>query len=471
MLNRTINPFGTDDRREKPKMIQNDNGDKHEWILGIMPQRSYTPATDLDEFKRQQSVFTVLNLCVLGLLGLFHTLFASLLGNPSGALLVVLGAAFLARTLQLIWIQSRSSAPTQQTISALTVFSIAANLACAIVFAALINRQDSPYWVLTAMPVVESAFRFSLSRTLAVTLVGSGLNIYWVWHFSRVHPPVASGEFFEAATISLIYLLIGILVSLLISQLRNNQQALALNLEELQRTRDLLLEEEKLGAVGRFASAIAHEIRNPVAMISSSLATAISSGTESADREEMFGIAAKEANRLEQLTTDFLQYARPIQPNPSDYPIAEVVSYVLDVCRARARDKNITLSEIASTNRIARIDPGLIQQALLNLVMNAIDAAPAGSEIVLRTPAGPDQSVRIDVENRGNAIPQTVSEKIFEPFFTTKPRGTGLGLAITRNIARSHGGDLQLTSNETGKICFTLTIGISKAEAVEEVRG
>jgi signal transduction histidine kinase len=452
-------------------MIQNENGDKHELILGSMLQRPYTPASDLDDFKRQQSVFTVLNLCVLGLLGLFHTLFASLLGNPSGALLVVLGAAFLARTLQLIWIQSRSCTPSQKAVSGLTLLSIAANLACAIFFAALTNRQDSPYWVLTVMPVVESAFRFSLSRTLAVTLIGSGLNIYWVWHFSRVHPPVGSGEFFEAATISLIYFLIGVLVSLLVSQLRKNQQSLARNLDELERTRERLVQEEKLGAVGRFASAIAHEIRNPVAMISSSLATATNSTTEQADREEMFSIAAKEANRLEQLTTDFLQYARPLQPNRSEYSIAEVVSYVLDVCRARARDKRVVLTEIARVNTIVCIDAGLIQQALLNLVMNAIDAAPECSEIVVRATAGPDASTSIDVENRGNAIPHSVANKIFEPFFTTKPRGTGLGLAITRNIARSHGGDLQLTSNETGRICFTLTIGVTKSEPVEEGRG
>lgn len=452
-------------------MPPNDNGDTHELIFGALSERSCGPAADLDEFKRQQSVFTVLNLCVLALLALFHTLFASLLGNPSGALLVVLGAAFLARTLQLIWIQSRTCAPSQETVSGLTLLSIAANLACAILFAALTNRQDSPYWVLTAMPVVESAFRFSLSKTLAVTLIGSGLNIYWVWHFSRVHPPVGSGEFFEAATISLIYLLIGILVSLLVSQLRKNQQTLARNLAELQRTRDLLVQEEKLGAVGRFASAIAHEIRNPVAMISSSLATAINGTTEPTDRDEMFGIAAKEAQRLEQLTTDFLQYARPIQANRAEYSIGELVSYVLDVCRARARDKSITLTDLASANTIARIDVGLIQQALLNLLMNAIDAAPGGSEIVLRTASGPDESITIDVENHGNAIPQSVADKIFEPFFTTKPRGTGLGLAITRNIARSHGGDLQLTSNETGKICFTLTLGITKAEAVEGALG
>lgn len=452
-------------------MAQHPNGDRHESLFGAIVERPNAPSAGLDEFKRQLSVFTVLNLCVLGLLGVFHTLFASLLGNPSGTLLVVLGAAFLARTLQLIWIQSRSSAPSQRTMSVLTLLSIAANLACAILFAALTNRQDSPYWVLTAMPVVESAFRFSLGRTLVVTFLGSGLNLYWVWHFSRVHPPVGSGEFFEAATISLIYLLIGILVSLLVGQLRKNQQTLALNLEELQRTRDLLVQEEKLGAVGRFASAIAHEIRNPVAMISSSLATATHRTTEPADREEMFGIAAKEAQRLEQLTTDFLQYARPLQPNRSEYSIAEVVSYVLDVCRARSREKRTTLTEIASANTIIRIDVGLIQQALLNLVMNAIDAAPTDSEIVVRTTAGPNQSVMIDVENRGNTIPQSVAANIFEPFFTTKPKGTGLGLAISRNIARSHGGDLQLTSNESGRICFTMTLGITKSEAMERVSG
>src|SRR5437667_77179 len=79
------------------------------------------------------------------------------------------------------------------------------------------------------------------------------------------------------------------------------------------------------------------------------------------------------------------------------------------------------------------IDSGQMQQALVNLVMNAIDSAPAGSTVILRSLNGP-AGVSLEVENHGPAIPEPTRSKMFEPFFTTKPRGSGLGLAIARNI-------------------------------------
>ena len=106
---------------------------------------------------------------------------------------------------------------------------------------------------------------------------------------------------------------------------------------ELERAREKLLHEEKLTAMGRLSSAIAHEIRNPVAMIASSIATAnqLSGG----EKEEMFGIAAEEAARLTQLTTEFLDYASARQPNVSATSLADTVAYIADASRAHASQK------------------------------------------------------------------------------------------------------------------------------------
>jgi two-component system, NtrC family, sensor histidine kinase HydH len=106
---------------------------------------------------------------------------------------------------------------------------------------------------------------------------------------------------------------------------------------------------------------------------------------------------------------------------------------------------------------MVRADSGQLQQALMNVVLNAVDASPAGSTIVLRAHNG-NQKVYIDVENAGPPIPEGVLGRIFEPFFTTKPRGTGLGLAIARNIARAQGGDLVIATNGPDRVCFSLIL-------------
>ena len=102
-------------------------------------------------------------------------------------------------------------------------------------------------------------------------------------------------------------------------------------------------------------------------------------------------------------------------------------------------------------------DSGQLQQALMNLVLNAVDAASANSSITL-TAHNLDHRVCIDIENAGDPIPPPALGRIFEPFFTTKRQGTGLGLAIARNIARAHGGDLAITMNGPQRICFSLIL-------------
>ena len=241
------------------------------------------------------------------------------------------------------------------------------------------------------------------------------------------------------------------------NDLRTNQVELVRNMSELEETRERLLIEEKLAAVGRLSSAIAHEIRNPVAMISSSLATATRGAVDPEQRAMMFDIAAKEATRLEQLTNDFLAYARPRPPTKSVNNVADVLAYVGDLSRAHADSKNVSLVVNVPERLLCDCDPAGLQQLILNLVMNAIDASPPLATVTL---SGQEVTgrVMIEVENQGEAIAPDQLGRIFEPFFTTKPRGTGLGLAIARTIARSQGGDITLTANGPERVRFSVNL-------------
>jgi two-component system, NtrC family, sensor histidine kinase HydH len=232
---------------------------------------------------------------------------------------------------------------------------------------------------------------------------------------------------------------------------------LAENLLELTRTRERLLQEEKLAAVGRLSAAIAHEIRNPVAMISSSLATAIRSPLSPDEREEMFDIAAKEADRLERLTNDFLAYAKPRAPEFQEANVMDTLAYVAGVCRAHALRQRVDVRVEGPEEVIAWMDAPQVQQALLNLAMNAVEASASEGAVVLRAQNEGD-CVRIDLENGNGPISDSVVPSIFEPFFTTKVSGTGLGLAIAHNIVRAHSGLLQLTLNTPETVRFTLTL-------------
>ncbi len=192
-------------------------------------------------------------------------------------------------------------------------------------------------------------------------------------------------------------------------------------------------------------------------MISSALTTAGNPSLSQDERHEMFDIVAKEASRLEKLTGDFLAYARPSPPARHPGDIAEFLAYIGDLCRPHATKKAVTIRTDAPGRLCAKIDSGQIQQALLNLVMNAIEASPPGASVALYGKQD-NGLITVDVENAHGPIPRETVERVFEPFFTTKPAGTGLGLAIARNIARGHGGELVLSRNEAQSVRFSITL-------------
>lgn len=413
---------------------------------------------DLESFRNQEIVFATLNLFVLGALLLVHALFASLLGEPSPALLFTLGTVFLLKMLKLLWLWGGVRSLSESLADIFVWSSVFLNIGLAILLTFLTNRGDSPYFVLLALPILQAAYRFRLLTCIGVIIVSDAMTFFWVSHFAKLHPAGYAVEYLEAGVISVVYALMGLLVWLLVNQLRNDQTRLTHSLEELARTRDRLLIEERLAAVGRLSSAVAHEIRNPVAIIASSLVTADRPEAGEQQRKEMYSIARSEAARLEKLTSDFLSYARPSQPQRSQVALSEVLGYIAEIAQVQANKRDIRIFVEGGNGEAANLDRGQIQSALLNLVLNAIDAAPIGGMIAVRSRRISAKGLEVQVENTGEPISHETLSRIFEPFYTTKPSGTGLGLAISRNIARAHGGDLTVFRNEPGHICFTMTV-------------
>ena len=409
----------------------------------------------LAAFQRQETIFSSLSLLLIGILWCLHSVFSKYWGVPDNKLIGTLVLAFLLNTLELAWLQFLSKPLSMKALAAITWAAILVNLTLAFTLAVLSNTDDSPYYVLMIVPILQAAFRFPIAVLSGVVTLAGCLNFLWVWFYFQRHQPLEVTEYLEAGIGTLTFAMVGFVVWLLVRDLRQKEERLAKNLLDLQQAREKLLLEEKLAAVGRLSSAIAHEIRNPVSLISTSIATAKQlSGSE---KDEMYEIASEEAARLVSLSSDFLSYAHPRAPKMVPTSIPDTVGYVSDACRAHAAGKGVTLKVVSDEPLLAETDPGQLQQALMNLVLNAIDAAPTQSTVTVRTYTQ-DGHIHVDTQNGGMPIPQAELALIFEPFFTTKPKGTGLGLSIARNIARAHGGDLVLATNDQDRIRFSLSL-------------
>ena len=420
-----------------------------EFAMGIWG----SPPLDHAAFRRQNSLLILLSLWVLLCLLGIHLVFHPLLGPLAVPIALALGLRFLL-LLGELWLMSGRERLRPNTFARATV---AVHLLFAVILARITSGQESHYVVLLVIPVLASAFWLSLPGLAGTVVVASALTIFQVWTPPGSSPAGALVEYFEATTVALIFLMFAIVVRLLVVQQWHQEAEVRAGMAELARTRDRLVHEEKLAAIGRLSGAIAHEIRNPVAMIRTALAATRRTDATPESRDEFFSILAQESLRLERLTEDFLAYARQRRPERRKVEIATALGSAAGLVQARIEEAGLELEVAPSVDRMASLDPFLVQQALLNLLINAIDATPRGRRIRLgvRHEAG---GVVFFVENEGDAIPPPVTARLGEPFFTTKPKGTGLGLAIARSLARGHGGDLLLEENRDGCVRFGLRI-------------
>ncbi|HEY2104845.1 MAG TPA: HAMP domain-containing sensor histidine kinase [Candidatus Binataceae bacterium] len=425
------------------------------WPLNVLartigPGDSDIVSSDSESFRRQERLFALLNLFLIGALFALQAFSRFVRGRPAAAVVWVLAFGLMGQAAHLAWLNWWPAASASKR-RIFTFWSLFFNSAIAFVLTFITIKGDTAYYALMLLPVLEAAFRLGLGATIGVVLFADFISFLGAYG-------MVFGEYIEAGAMSLIYTTMGVLVWLLVNNLREREARFVRNREELERTRERLLSEEKLAAVGRLSRAIAHEIRNPVAMIASSLATAARAGHDETERKEMFEIASREAARLERLTSDFMVYARPRAPQIDHANVADMLKYVASVARAHAANEGVAIDVNAAPDLEGDFDAGQVQQALLNLVLNAIDACRRGDSVILKAHVDGDAAIRIDVVDPAGPIPEDTVGRIFEPLFTTKQGGNGLGLAIARNIVRAHGGDIVLRVNEPKLVCFSIEI-------------
>ncbi|CAN5918201.1 hypothetical protein BH11MYX4_BH11MYX4_23690 [soil metagenome] len=255
--------------------------------------------------------------------------------------------------------------------------------------------------------------------------------------------------------------LVGVLATVLAH--RRLAQDLRRSYEELARTQLVLVERERLAAIGELSAVVAHEVRNPLAVIFNCIGNLEKGGT--ADTKALLGILAEEANRLNQIVSELLDYARPGSVLLSAESLEEIVASAIAAVRsAEAAPVRIELCVPRPLPPIS-LDARLVRRAVINLVTNAAQAMPGGGRVVVRlvadTLAG-RPAVSIEVADEGTGIPSAVSSRMFEPFFTTKAFGVGLGLAIVKHVAEAHHGEGSACSHEGQGTTFTVRLPASK---------
>jgi len=219
---------------------------------------------------------------------------------------------------------------------------------------------------------------------------------------------------------------------------------------QLVESHQLLERQEKLASLGMLAAGVAHEIRNPLTAIKTWLYMQQKRLKPGTPEHEDANIIAGEIIRLERIVKDFLQFARPTEPQPVVVPAEQTLSEVEKLMKPQLEKSNIKLILDGVAPAQVRIDPGQIKQVLINLVQNAADSIGKDGSITLRARLDEKRLfgqqtgvVILEVTDTGKGIPPDVEKRLFDPFFTTKDSGTGLGLPIAARIVEKHQGVLQ----------------------------
>lgn len=224
--------------------------------------------------------------------------------------------------------------------------------------------------------------------------------------------------------------------------------------KNLARTQDELVRSEKLISLGRLSAGVAHEIRNPLNAMKGAIVYLQRRRSDDPLVEEYTQLVSEEIDRLSLFVTEFLFFARQSQPKVVPTDINRLVLSTQHLFEERARQSEIRFHNQLDPNLpLLAVDPHQIEQVIVNIVINAMDALPTGGDITFmsRLLKNTDASkgsrqFRLTIQDNGTGIPADQLNNVFDPFFSTKEDGTGLGLPLSLGIVENHGGRIRISS-------------------------
>jgi signal transduction histidine kinase len=226
------------------------------------------------------------------------------------------------------------------------------------------------------------------------------------------------------------------------------------DLTEVKRLQGQVELNERLTALGEMSAGIAHELRNPMAVIAgylNLLAKKQDAATQAVIRDVQAEIAG-----MDRIISDLLAFARPTALNRNPVGVKELLESCLDgVLQARG-GRSAIRTVLTADPAMVSVDEGLMRQALINILQNAVEAMPDGGSLTITAKRG--RQLSIAVQDTGPGIPRENVGKIFLPFFTTREQGVGMGLALAHKVVTAHGGRIDVKSREGDGTVFTIVL-------------
>lgn len=258
---------------------------------------------------------------------------------------------------------------------------------------------------------------------------------------------------------------LGFLFLILISlRVREAGHTIERQKEQLDVANRQLLQAAKLASVGELASGMAHEINNPVGIILGRTDYILATQYDlSAEAKQDLKVVRNQAERVASTVRSLLTFARPSALSIQPVDLAQLVDQAIALEAPRCHTAEVEI-ERSSSEAIPTIeaDPDQLQQVLVNLMNNAIEAMPQGGRLGIHLANGDDGQVIVNISDTGTGITEENQSRIFDPFFTTKPagKGTGLGLAVSYGIIRNHGGQIRVNSSPGRGSTFSIVLPV-----------
>lgn len=262
---------------------------------------------------------------------------------------------------------------------------------------------------------------------------------------------------------------------LLQSGLTKHAQEVAETSRKMEESQRQLFHSHRLATVGRLAAGAAHEINNPLTIISLNIQIIdrlLSKKKEAKELRDRLTVIAEQETRISKIIQDLMGFARPTQPKFYPSSAAQIMEKVLSVIEDRVSMTKISIAnKIPADLPMIMVDPMQVEQVFMNLLINANHAMPDGGKITL-TAKATNGFVEVNVTDTGLGIPKKNLAKIFDPFFTTKKEGegTGLGLAICNSIVEHNGGSLRVQSEEGKGTSFTVQLPVDKGSRLRAMK-
>ena len=238
---------------------------------------------------------------------------------------------------------------------------------------------------------------------------------------------------------------------------------LGAKIKKLEETQAQLIQSEKLASIGEMSAAVAHGLRNPLASLRAAAQVALRQVRETPTAQEHLKTIIAEVDRLDRRINHLLSFSRPAPFRPLREQVSRVMEGILPPFTGQLRERGISLeTDLPNDLPDVKVDPIQLEQALVEILSNALEAMPGGGRLTIHGYREADDGeagrVVIEIADTGDGIPQQVLPSVCDPFFTTKVEGTGLGLAIAKRYVAQNGGSLDITSTQgagtTVRICL-----------------